>query len=351
MPDFKFNPLIHKEIFELNKPTLENQSSFEDSICNTFDVEKFDWRLLQQHESITGKVTGVFNGRELIGIEPGDTTDILYGVAVDIGTTTVVTALINMKTGEELATASMINAQKNFGLDVLTRITYEVEHPEDSKEKLQYAIVNSINEMIEEICNKSKVDRRNIYEISVAANCTMMHFLLGIDATSIGMSPYAPAFVKSKNILAKDIGLKAAPGARLYCLPSVSAYIGADIVAGAYVCQLHKAKENVLFIDIGTNGEIVLSNHGNLLSCSCAAGPALEGMNISSGMRAAEGAIEDVEITERGIEIKVIGNHKPIGICGSGILTVVKELIRDGTCKKRRSIYKKRKARGIRLSL
>ncbi|MDW8800340.1 ASKHA domain-containing protein [Clostridium sp. A1-XYC3] len=343
VPDFEFNPLIHKKIFKIEKPTLENQSSFEEAICNTFDVEKFDWRLLQQREFMIGEVTGVFNGRELIGIEAGDTTDLLYGVAVDIGTTTVVTSLIDMNTGKELATASMINAQKNFGLDVLTRITYEVEHPEDSKEKLQYAIVNSINEMIGDICNKSKVDRRNIYEISIAANCTMMHFLLGIDATSIGKSPYAPIFVKSKNILAKDIGLEAAPGARLYCLPSVSAYIGADIVAGAYVCQLHKAKENVLFIDIGTNGEIVLSNHGKLLSCSCAAGPALEGMNISSGMRAAEGAIEDVKITESGIEVKVIGEQEPIGVCGSGILAVVKELIGVGLVKKDGAFIKKEK--------
>lgn len=343
MPDFEFNPLIHKKLFEIEKPTLENQSSFEEFIWKTFDIEKFDWRLLQQHEFITGKVTGVFNGRELIGIEIGDTTELLYGVAVDIGTTTVVTALIDMKTGEELATASMINAQKNFGLDVLTRITYEVEHPEDAKEKLQHAIVDSINEMIENICNKSKVDKKHIYEISVAANCTMMHFLLGIDATSIGKSPYAPLFIKSKNIPAKDIGLKAASGTRLYCLPSVSAYIGADIVAGAYVCQLHKANENILFIDVGTNGEIVLSNHGKLLSCSCAAGPALEGMNISSGMRAAEGAIEDVKITEKGIEVKVIGNQEPLGICGSGILAVVKELIHIGLVKKDGAFIKKEK--------
>lgn len=171
----------------------------------------------------------------------------------------------------------------------------------------------------------------------------MMHLLLGIDATSIGMSPYSPIFTKSKNILAKDIGLKAAPGARLYCLPSVSAYIGADIVAGAYVCQLHKAKENVLFIDIGTNGEIVLSNHGKLLSCSCAAGPALEGMNISSGMRAAEGAIEDVRITESGVEVQVIGDKRPIGICGSGILAVVKELLRTELVKKDGAFIKKEK--------
>nr|MDA8226382.1 ASKHA domain-containing protein [Desulfitobacterium hafniense] len=146
-----------------------------------------------------------------------------------------------------------------------------------------------------------------------------------------------------KNIAAQEIGLKASPGARLYCLPSVSAYIGADIVAGAYVCQLFKDRGNVLFIDIGTNGEIILSNHGRLLSCSCAAGPALEGMNISSGMRAAEGAIEDLMITENGVEMKVIGNEEPIGICGSGILAAVKELIRTGLVKKEGVFIRKEK--------
>ena len=343
MPEFEFKPAIKKKVFEIIKPTLENQISLEDSICNTLRVKNFDWKLLNQYEINDEKVTGVFNGEELIGIEDKDTTDVLYGVAIDIGTTTVVTALIDMKTGEELAKASMINAQKNFGLDVLTRITYQLENPDDSREKLQNAIVNSINEMIEDMCKKSKIDKNNIYEISVAANCTMMHFLLGIDATSIGKSPYAPVFVKSKNILAKDIGLEASPFARLYCLPSVYSYIGADIVAGAYVCELHKAKENVLFIDIGTNGEIVLSNNGKLLSCSCAAGPALEGMNISYGMRAADGAIEDIKITEEGIEIKVIGDEDPIGLCGSGILTAVKELIRTGIVKKDGGFIKKEK--------
>lgn len=343
MPDFDFNPSIHKEIFEIEKPTLENQIPFEDSVCKTLGIEKFDWQLLQQSEIIYGKVTGVFNDADLIGIEPGDTTDTLYGVAIDIGTTTVVAALIDMKTGNELVTASMINAQKKFGLDVLTRITYTIEHPKDSKENLQHAIVSSINEMIDNICSQAMIDRKNIYEISVAGNCTMLHFLLGIDATSIGKSPYAPAFLKSKNIQAKDIGINVALGTRLYCLPSVSSYIGSDIVAGAYVCQLHKATENVLFIDIGTNGEIVLSNNGKLLSCSCAAGPALEGMNISSGMRAAEGAIEDVKITEKGIELKVIGNEEPIGICGSGILAAVKELIRIGLIKKNGAFIKKEK--------
>lgn len=252
------------------------------------------------------------------------------GICIDIGTTTVVTTLVDMCTGEELAHASMINAQKHYGLDVLTRITYEYEHPETGIEELQTAIVSSIQAMIEEVCNESGKLKEEIKEIDVAANCTMMHMLLGVDAKPIGKSPYKPVFLEAKELYAKEIGLKCADDTKLYCLPQVSAYIGADIVAGAYVCELHKEQGNVLFIDIGTNGEIVLASGGRLLSCSCAAGPALEGMNISSGMRAAEGAIEDVRISEEGIGLTTIGNKEPAGLCGSGILAVVKELLRTG---------------------
>ncbi|MEL7565766.1 MAG: ASKHA domain-containing protein [Dehalobacterium sp.] len=343
LPEFNFQPAIHKKVIHVKQPTLEDQCSFEDAITDALGIEKFDWKIFKHHEITYGKFTAVFNGEDLIELELGDTGDLLFGIAVDIGTTTVVASLIDMNTGDELAAASMINPQKKFGLDVLTRITYALEHPQDAKEKLQHSIVSAINEMMEELCHQAQIDRKHIYEISIAANCTMMHFFLGIDALSIGRSPYAPVFVKSKNIAAQEIGLKAAPGARLYCLPSVSAYIGADIVAGAYVCQLFKDRGNVLFIDIGTNGEIVLSHHGRLLSCSCAAGPALEGMNISSGMRAAEGAIEDLIITEDGIKMKVIGHEEPTGICGSGILAAVKELIRTGLVKKDGAFIRKEK--------
>ncbi len=268
-----------------------------------------------------------------------------YGVIIDIGTTTVVTALIDLKTGEELANASMINAQKRYGLDVLTRITYEYEHPDRGICELQQAIVNSVNGMIEEACKEAGIEKNEIREIDVAANCTMMHMLLGVDARSIGKSPYKPEFTEAKELPAREIGIEAGEDARLYCLPQVSAYIGADIVAGTYVCELQKERGNVLFIDIGTNGEIVLASGGRLLCCSCAAGPALEGMNISSGMRAAEGAIEDVRITEQGIEVDVIGGQEPAGLCGSGILAVVKELLRTGIVKKTGVFVKKEKLR------
>lgn len=272
-----------------------------------------------------------------------DIYDSGYGVAIDIGTTTVVTSLIDMKSGNEIASASMINAQKHFGLDVLTRITYEYEHPEDGRRELQQAIVGSVNDMLAQVCEKAFILPEEICEIDVAANCTMMHMFLGVDARSIGKSPYQPKFLKAQRYRAGDIGLHAGVSgdAKVYCLPQVSAFIGADIVAGAYVCELEKQKGNVLFIDIGTNGEIVLSQKGKLLCCSCAAGPALEGMNISCGMRAAEGAIEDVKITEQGVELTCIDHQKPVGICGSGILAAVRELVRTELVRKNGAFVKK----------
>ena len=210
-------------------------------------------------------------------------------------------------------------------------------------EKQVSAYDSKFQEKWYEVCDEAEIPKEEIREIDVAANCTMMHMLLGVDARSIGRAPYRPEFTEAKRLPASGIGIEAGKDTLLYCLPQVSGYIGADIVAGAYVCALQKEKGRVLFIDIGTNGEIVLASQGRILCCSCAAGPALEGMNISSGMRAAEGAIEDVKITPEGNEIKVIGGQEPVGICGSGILAVVKELLRTGIVKKTGAFIKKEK--------
>lgn len=196
--------------------------------------------------------------------------------------------------------------------------------------------------MILDLCRRAEVSPAQVYEIAVAANTTMTHFLLGIDAASIGRAPYAPVFTGARELPASEAGITAgALTARLYCLPAVSAYIGADIVAGAYVCQLHRRTDRALFIDIGTNGEIVLADRGRLVSCSCAAGPALEGMNISSGMRAADGAVEEVHIQAPGVKLKVIGDAPPAGLCGSGILAAVRELLRVGLVKPDGAFIKK----------
>lgn len=337
--DFSFEPDIRKEVIEIRKPTLSDQTPYEDQIREQADASvSFD--LIAESEFVPGTATAVIHNGEVIDVRSGDSTDWLYGVAIDIGTTTVVCSLVDIGIGKEIANASMINAQKHYGLDVLTRITYAIENPKEGVKNLQKAIVDSINDMIGECCESARVDRGDIYEITVGANSTMMHLLLGTDVSSIGKAPYAPMFVRAKDISAEKIGIQAGRGARLYCLHSVSAYIGADIVAGAYVCDLKNVTGNVLFIDIGTNGEIVLSNNGKLLCCSCAAGPALEGMNISSGMRAAVGAIEDIRIDESGIELAVIGDEEPVGICGSGILAAVKELVRCGFLRKNGTFIK-----------
>lgn len=341
IPKFKKQPAVKKRLFSLSPPSLENPVAYEDVIAGAVEGEPADWRFLRHLPQNSGVCTAVYSGERLIAVESGDTTGQMYGFAVDIGTTTVVVALIDLLTGEELGTEAAINAQKNYGLDVLTRIAYIVEHPESGGKQLQKAIVDSLNDMMRVLCERTGINTGRIYEITVAANCTMLHLLLGVDAAALGKAPYAPIFTGSKNIPAADIGLIASPGARLYCLPSVSAYIGADIVAGAYVAELDSQKGNVLFIDIGTNGEIVLSHRGRLISCSCAAGPALEGMNISSGMRAAAGAVEDVKISSSGVELTVIGGGQPAGICGSGILAALRELLLHGLVQRNGAFVKK----------
>ncbi len=255
------------------------------------------------------------------------------GVAVDIGTTTVVASLVDLRTGEELASASEINAQKQFGLDVLTRITYLYNEGAEAIGHLQTAIVSQLDRMIAEACADAHADPKGIRMVSIAANCTMTHMLLGVDARPLGKAPYTPVFREAQHRKCSEIGLDICKAAELYCLPQVSAYIGSDIVAGTHVCDMAHAQGNTLFIDIGTNGEIVLASGGRLLCCSCAAGPALEGANISCGMRAADGAVEDVTILTDRTELTVIGGDHPVGLCGSGILAVLRELLKSGYVK------------------
>ncbi len=304
------------------------------------ELEK-DLRLHKVYPHSAGDYTAFMRNGRVIDTEKGDTRAHVYGIAVDIGTTTVAAELVDLRDGKVLSSAAMINPQKQFGFDVLSRISHEIENPDQGIQDLQGQIVTGLNQLIDALCVESGICRSHIYDISVAANTTMLHMLLGIDARSLGKAPFAPVFTEAKRVKAEEIGLRLPHTAELYCLPSVSAYIGADIVAGVYVCKLQEEKGKVLFVDIGTNGEIVLSVGGKLLSCSAAAGPALEGMNISAGMRAAEGAVEDLRIDEKGISLKVIGDVPPCGICGSGIIAAVRELLKVGLLKKEGAFIKK----------
>lgn len=245
LPNFENKPSIVKKVALVEKASLENQSSFEDLICRAFETDDIDFNLLKV-EKTDGLMTGVFRDEKLIEVESGDTREDLYGLAIDIGTTTVVASLVDLNSGKEIMIDSMINPQKKYGLDVLTRITYASENEKEAAKNLQEIIVNAINDMMIKMSLKSNIALENIYEITLAANCSMLHFILGVDASSIGKAPYSPRFINSKSILAKEIGLNASSKAGIYSLPSVSSYIGADIVAGAYVSDLRNTKENVL---------------------------------------------------------------------------------------------------------
>ncbi|MDR2725443.1 MAG: ASKHA domain-containing protein, partial [Candidatus Adiutrix sp.] len=266
-------------------------------------------------------------------LEKGDTTAHLYGLAVDLGTTTIVASLVDLRDGRELGARSLVNPQTRQGLDVLSRITYCGEKGAAGTAELRQAAVGALNDLALGLSEDHRIDPRHIRLVSVAANTTMLHLLAGISPASLGAVPFAPVFIRGLDLYPAGFGSGPLTGAGLMTLPSVSAYIGADIVAGVFVCDL-ASLDRTLFIDIGTNGEIILAADGRLLACSCAAGPALEGMNIQYGMRAAAGAIEEVSLkwtpAECRTELSVIGGGEPTGLCGSGLMAAIREFLRLG---------------------
>lgn len=273
--------------------------------------------------------TDIYDGPEQIGREQGDTGRHCYGAAVDIGTTTIVVSLVDVTTGEEVASAAAENPQRLYGSDVLSRIAYTQREPQGAVQ-LHEAVIQGINELTGQLCRQHEILPSWIYAWAVSANTTMMHLLLGRPVYSLGRFPYTPAFTGSISVRAASVGLTGSLLARLYCLPCLSGYIGADILAGAAIADLQHSTGTVLFLDIGTNCEIVVSHHGVMTCCACAAGPALEGANISCGMTAADGAIEDVTIQNHALHIQTIGQGSPAGICGSGILTAAAAFRRAG---------------------
>lgn len=253
----------------------------------------------------------------------------IYGLAVDIGTTTVAAALIDLNTGAAMAEDGFINPQKAFGLDVLSRIHYGMEHPDGSKQ-LQNVIVQGIQRCAGSLAASAGISTDDIYEAAVGGNAAMLYALLGAPLSSLGVAPYKCAFTGPVTVLASELGLSLGRQARVYCVPAVSAYIGGDIVAGILASRIDEAEDTALLVDIGTNGELVLSRKGQMYACSCAAGPALEGMNISCGMRAGDGAVERVLVDGETVSLGVIGNALPRGICGSGLIEAVSQMVKNG---------------------
>lgn len=262
-----------------------------------------------------------------------------YGIAIDIGTTTVAMELIDLKNAKIISKVADVNSQVKFGFDVMSRIAFTLENKEGLS-TLQKSIVDTLNTLINKLIDKSKIKKEDIAELAVSANTTMCHILLGESVESLGKFPFLPGFTEVKRVCAKDIGIDI--DATLITLPHISGFLGSDIVSGVYASGICDDKDkNILFIDIGTNGEMLLKTDNNLLATSCAIGPALEGMNISCGIRAGIGAIDDFHIDEADISYTTIGNTEPIGICGSGVLSMVRELLKSGFINKMGAIDKK----------
>jgi uncharacterized 2Fe-2S/4Fe-4S cluster protein (DUF4445 family) len=275
-----------------------------------------------------GEVTVTTFGRRVLAVEKGDTALLKFGLAVDIGTTSVVTTLIELESGEQLASVSSLNPQAVWGGDLMSRIAFAQFNPSNLR-KLQTRIVGLLNQHVEEIVRQSGVLAKWIYKVVVVGNTCMHHILLGIDPSYVGLAPYAPVMRHPLALPARDLFLKVHPEARVCLLPIVAGFVGADAVAVALATRIYESPEIRIAVDIGTNGEVLLGSKTRLWACSAPAGPALEGGQIRHGMRAALGAIDRVRIGED-VEIHTIGEGPPQGICGSGIIDALAAMLEAG---------------------
>lgn len=261
----------------------------------------------------------------LMDLEPGDTRSQLYGVAVDIGTTTLVATLVDLNTGQPAAVASCRNPQAPYGADVISRINYASDL--QGADRLQQVIVEAINGLIGQVCQQAHIDRQSVYEVVTAGNTTMQHLLLHFPVRQLGQAPYHAWSVKAEDLPARSVGLAIHPRGMLHTIENIAGFVGSDTVAAAVAAGMEKIIAPTLLVDIGTNGEIVLGVGDKLWSASCAAGPALEGATISCGSPAQEGAIQRVLVENDRLEIDVIGGSAPVSICGSGLIDAVAVLL------------------------
>ncbi|HYR15990.1 MAG TPA: ASKHA domain-containing protein, partial [Mycobacterium sp.] len=307
------DPNVRKVYVELTEPDLEDQRSDVERLRDALTAEGFDMKAdLRALRTLPGvlraaefKVTAVLGGDQLIALEAGDTRDENYGVAFDLGTTTVVGTLMNLRTGMAEAVRSTLNGQAPFGADVISRISHGMQGDE-AKAELREAIQRTMNGVLHELYQAADVSLDRVYETVVVGNATMLHLLLGIDATPISMMPFTPAFREPLYLPASEVGLDIHPGGYVQTLPVIGAYVGADIVAGIVATGLAREEKLRVFVDVGTNGEIVLGSVKRVLCTAAPAGPAFEGSQIRCGMRATDGAIEGVTLGDH-IELQVIG--------------------------------------------
>jgi uncharacterized 2Fe-2S/4Fe-4S cluster protein (DUF4445 family) len=338
---FKHFPLSSKLYFELPEPDLKDSLSDLDRLYRAINkaqdlplvqaglsnirelgelLRKSDWKVTV----VLGKRE---NGVELLLVEPGDTSVKNFGLSFDIGTTTISGQLVDLKNGTILGTRATYNKQASFGADVITRIIYAKK--DGGLDKLHDAVSGTINTMIKELSFEHNVDLNDITSIVCTGNTTMIHLLLRIDPSNIRRTPYIPTLNFPPVVRASEAGININPHGLLYCVPSVASYIGGDTTSGVLSSGLYKEKDLSILIDIGTNGEIALGNQDFIIAAAASAGPAFEGSGVTCGMRASLGAIQSVKINtlDLSVSYNTIGDTKPVGICGSGYISIISEML------------------------
>lgn len=338
------NPNVKKVYIEVDKPDLKNPTPdleriilalksktklFKGKEEPSFEFEpikKIPLALREDNHRIT---LTLYGDDKFIDCESGNKVDSNYGIAFDIGTTTLVGYLIDITNGKIFSIASALNPQTAYGEDLVSRITY-IKDNKGGLLKLNNAVLDALNEIIEKTCNEAKISPSQIYEATVVGNSVMHHIFLNIDPTYIGLSPYVPALKKDLVVQAQDLNLKINRGGYAYSLPLIAGFVGADTMGVILSSEIYNESDLTLAIDVGTNGELVVGNSDVLATGSCAAGSALEGAHIKNGMRAAAGAIDTLKIdpTDLSVDYTTINNKKPIGICGSGIIDAVAEMLK-----------------------
>jgi len=351
----KLQPIITSKLCNVSLPDLNNPindltaviESIVKNDSNFFFQERFSKfqvndilynvcsdlsKKIRQEEgmvSIHFKKDLINNTWMVFDIDPGNNIDKTFGLAVDIGTTTIVGYLIYLKTGEIAAISAMLNPQVAIGEDIISRISYIVKNNGIGRAK--NLVVNAINQIIEDCCNKANIPNSCVKDISIVGNTGMHHIFFGMNPEFLSLSPYVPVFKVPINISATVAGLNCIPNANVYSPPIIAGYVGTDTIGCIISSKIYNYEKYSLLIDIGTNGELVLGNKEGLVTGSCAAGSALEGAHILHGMRASEGAIESVIIDRETLEptIEVIGNVSPLGLCGSGLIDIIAEMLRS----------------------
>jgi len=290
----------------------------------------------------------VWNDRRVIEVEPDDTSGRLFGLAVDVGTSKIVGHLVDLTTGETLGVGATENPQIMYGEDLMTRLTFATASEENLK-KLQEVVVEGINKVLSEACNEARVDPENVYEATVVGNTAMHHLLLRIQPRHLALSPFTPAVKRQVNATAKKLGIGINSRGVITFLPLIAGFVGADAVADVLATGIHESEELSLLVDIGTNTEVFLGNKDDLLCCSCASGPAFEGVHIKHGMKAVTGAIERIRIgPDLEVEYETIGDVKPSGLCGSAVIDIVAEMLKRGIISRQGKFNSKTETRRLR---